>query len=65
MSKDRKTVILGVTGSIAAHKAIDLVSQLTMGFHMGLGEIREEAIEVVGEKLGTLISPWKPARLMG
>lgn len=31
MSKDRNMVILGVTGSIAAHKAIDLASQLTKG----------------------------------
>jgi phosphopantothenoylcysteine synthetase/decarboxylase len=29
MSKERNRVILGVTGPIAAHKAIDLVSQMT------------------------------------
>jgi len=41
------------------------VKQLTMGFAMGLGEIRAEAIEVVGEKLGNLRVAWKPARMKG
>ena len=29
----RKTIVLGVTGSIAAHKAVDIVSQLTKAGH--------------------------------
>jgi hypothetical protein len=37
--------------------------QLTMGFEMGLGEIREESIEIVGENLVDLIMPWQPAVL--
>lgn len=41
------------------------VKQLTMGFAMGLGEIRAESIEVVGEKLHSLRVPWKPARIKG
>jgi len=41
------------------------VKQLTMGFEMGLGEIRERSIEVVGEKLDNLRVAWKPARLKG
>ncbi len=41
------------------------VKQLTMGFQMGLGEIRESSIEVVGEKLDNLRVAWKPARLKG
>jgi len=41
------------------------VKQLAMGFSMGLGEIREEAIKVVGEKLDNLRVKWKPARLKG
>ena len=41
------------------------VKQLTMGSAMGLGEIRAESIEVVGEKLGSLRVPWKPARMKG
>ena len=41
------------------------VKQLTMGHAMGLGEIREEAIDVVGEKLASLRVDWKPARLKG
>jgi len=43
----------------------DGIKQLEMGFDMGLGEIREEAIEVIGEKLSDLMTDWKPARLMG
>jgi uncharacterized protein (DUF362 family) len=41
------------------------VKQLAMGFEMGLGEIREEAIEVLGERLDNLRVNWKPARLKG
>lgn len=37
--------------------------QLTMGFEMGLGEIREESIEVVGENLSDLRMPWRSAVL--
>ena len=32
---------------------------------MGLGEIREESIEIVGEKLDNVRVEWKPARLKG
>ncbi len=39
------------------------VKQLTMGFDMGLGEIRKNRIEVVGEKLENLQVEWKPARM--
>ena len=41
------------------------VKQLTMGFDMGLGEIREESIEVVGEELDNLRVEWKPAKMKG
>ena len=41
------------------------VKQLTMGFEMGLGEIREQSIEILGEKLDNLRIKWKPARVMG
>jgi len=41
------------------------IKQLSMGFEMGLGEIREESIEIAGEKLDKLRVPWKPARLKG
>jgi uncharacterized protein (DUF362 family) len=44
-----------------AHK----IKQLTMGFEMGLGEIREESIELLGEKLDNLRVQWKPAALKG
>jgi len=41
------------------------VKQLAMGFDMGLGEIRQQSIEVLGEKLDNLRVDWKPARLKG
>ena len=41
------------------------VKQLTMGFEMGLGEIREPSIEILGEKLDNLRVEWKPARMKG
>jgi len=41
------------------------VKHLSMGFDMGLGEIREQSIEILGEKLDNLRVPWKPARLKG
>ncbi len=41
------------------------VKQLAMGFDMGLGEIREKSIEILGEKLDNLHVTWKPARLKG
>ncbi|MFQ5627560.1 MAG: DUF362 domain-containing protein, partial [bacterium] len=37
--------------------------QLGMGFDMGLGEIRENAIEMVGEKLNDLRVSWQSATL--
>ena len=43
--------------------SVPTIKQLTMGFDMGLGEIREEAIEYVGEKLENMKMEWKPARL--
>ena len=44
---------------------VERISQLTMGFAMGLGEIREGSIELAGEKIDNLQSDWKPARLKG
>ena len=41
------------------------IKQLTMGFNMGLGEIREESIAMLGEKPENLKVDWKPARLKG
>jgi uncharacterized protein (DUF362 family) len=42
---------------------VPAIKQLTMGFDMGLGEIREESIGIVGENLSNLIMPWQPAVL--
>ena len=41
------------------------IRQLTIGFNMELGEIREQYIEILGEKLDNLRMPWKPATLKG
>jgi len=41
------------------------VKQLAMGFEMGLGQIREQSIEILGEKLDNLRMEWKPARMKG
>jgi uncharacterized protein (DUF362 family) len=46
------------------HKA-SKVAHLTMGFDMGLGEIREQSIGILGEKLDNLRVSWKPATLKG
>jgi len=37
------------------------VAQLTRGYAMGLGEIHEESIELVGESLSNLQMPWLKA----
>ena len=39
------------------------VKQLGMGYEMGLGEIREGSIELVGERLDDLRLEWRPAKL--
>ena len=49
---------------IMSHDANN-IKHLTMGFDMGLGEIREQSIELIGEKLDNLQVPWNPARLKG
>jgi uncharacterized protein (DUF362 family) len=41
------------------------VKHLAMGFDMDLGEIREESIEILGEKLDNIRVPWKTARMKG
>ena len=49
---------------IMSHDVMKM-KQLTMAYEMGLGEMREEKIELVGEKLDNLRVPWKPAPLLG
>jgi len=41
------------------------IRHLAMGYDMGLGEIHEENIKLLGENLNNLRVDWKPARLMG
>ena len=47
-----------------SHK-VSKIKQLNMGYEMKLGEIREVAIEIVGEKIENVKMPWKVARLKG
>lgn len=42
---------------------VDKMKQLTMGYDIGLGEIRKESIEILGEKLDDLVVDWKAAKL--
>jgi uncharacterized protein (DUF362 family) len=39
------------------------VRQVVMGYEMGLGEMREDSIEIVGERLDNLRVQWLPAKL--
>jgi uncharacterized protein (DUF362 family) len=41
------------------------VIHLAMGFDMGLGQVQEKSIEILGEKLDDLRVTWKSARLKG
>ncbi len=41
------------------------MKQLTMGYAMGLGQIDEDSIDIVGEKLDRLAMKWEPAQLKG
>lgn len=40
------------------------VKQIVMGYEMGLGEMRKESIEIVGERLDDLRVDWLPATLL-
>jgi len=42
---------------------VPAIKQLTMGYDMGLGEINEESIEMIGEKLSNIKMEWQPAVL--
>jgi len=44
---------------------VNKIKQITMGFNIGLGEIREDSIGISGEKLSDLKVNWKPAELKG
>lgn len=43
----------------------DNIKHLTIGFDMGLGQIHEQSIEIIGEKLDNMKVEWNPARLKG
>ena len=49
------------TSARIMNQEVERVKQLTMGFEMGLGEIRKDSIEILGENLENLRSDWKPA----
>jgi uncharacterized protein (DUF362 family) len=43
--------------------SVSQVTQLGMGFDMGLGEIRQDRIQMIGESLESLRVEWEPANL--
>jgi uncharacterized protein (DUF362 family) len=47
---------------IMSHDVAD-VKQIVMGYEMGLGEMREDSIEIIGERLDNLRVEWAPAEL--
>ncbi|MFQ5605176.1 MAG: DUF362 domain-containing protein [bacterium] len=47
---------------IMSHSVADM-HQLQMGYDMGLGEIRENAIEIIGEKIADVRVDWQSAKL--
>ncbi len=47
---------------IMSHDPARMV-QLVMGYEMGMGEVREDRIELLGERLDDLRVPWSAARL--
>jgi uncharacterized protein (DUF362 family) len=49
---------------VMSHDA-NKIKHLAMGADMGLGRIKEDSIEILGEKLDNLRVAWKPARLKG
>ncbi|MFC1584539.1 DUF362 domain-containing protein [Fibrobacterota bacterium] len=48
---------------VMGHDAQDMI-QLTRGYERGLGEINENAIDLVGESLSVITMQWTPAQLM-
>jgi uncharacterized protein (DUF362 family) len=48
---------------VMSHDVAEM-SPVVMGYEMGLGEMREESIEVVGERLDDLRVDWLPATLL-
>ncbi len=61
------TDIMAVDATAARMMSHDTkeIKHLAMGTEMGLGEMREESIEMVGEKLDNLRVTWKPATMKG
>jgi uncharacterized protein (DUF362 family) len=53
------------TAALIMNHDVNSISQLTKGFNMGLGEVREGSIEILGEKLDSLRVSWKAASLKG
>jgi len=53
------------TAARIMHHDVAEVKQLGMGYDMGLGEIGEEHIEMVGERLDALRVEWQPAGING
>ena len=50
------------TARVMSYDVGDII-QLQMGYDMGLGEIRKESIEIIGEKIEDVRVDWEPANL--
>ena len=51
------------TAARVMNHQVSSIKQLTMGYNMGLGEIREASIEMIGEKLSDIKMSWRAADL--
>lgn len=49
------------TAARAMMHHVNDMAQLTQGYEMGLGEIREKSIELIGERLSDIQTDWQPA----
>jgi uncharacterized protein (DUF362 family) len=64
MVASRDIMAADATAARIMNHDVNSIRQLPMGFYMGLGEVREASIEILGEKIDNLRVPWKSARLM-
>ncbi len=59
----RDIMAADATAARVMNHRVPSIKQLTMGYEMGLGEINEESIEMIGESLPGIEMQWKAASL--
>jgi len=57
-------VAADATAARVMNHDVAVMKQLGMAYEMGLGEMREESIEIVGERLDDLRVEWLPAKIV-